>query len=63
METITGLIKTEVQSRTIEDQDLKKITMEVGKMIADDLNGLKESISISNKKLNMAIKEVSNESS
>ena len=63
METITGLIKTEVQSRTIEDQDLKKITMDVGKMIADDLNGLKESISISNKKLNMAIKEVSNESS
>ncbi len=63
METITGLIKTEVQSRTIEDQDLKKITMEVGKMIADDLNSLKESISISNKKLNMAIKEVSNESS
>ena len=56
METITGLIKTEVQSRTIEDQDLKKITMEVGKMIADDLNSVKESISISNKKLNMAIK-------
>lgn len=26
MDTITGLIKTEVQSRSIEDQDLKRIT-------------------------------------
>ena len=56
MDTITGLIKTEVQSRTIEDQDLKRITSEVGKIIADDLNNLKEAVSISNKKLNMAIK-------
>ncbi len=32
-------------------------------MIADDLNNLKEAVSVSNKKLNMSIKEVSTESS
>ena len=35
----------------------------MGKVIADDLNNLKEAVSISNKKLNMALKEVSSESS
>lgn len=60
---MTDLIKSEIQSRTLQENDLKRITGEVGKMIADDLNNLKEAVSISNKKLGMAIKEVSNESS
>ena len=42
--------------------DLKKLTSDIANEIVTDMNNVKEAISNSNKKLNLAIKEVSNES-
>ena len=62
MEKITDMIKAEIQVRLSSELDLKKLTSDIANEIVLDMNNVKEAISNSNKKLNLSIREVSNES-
>lgn len=63
LERIGELVKEEVQVRVSSEINLKKLTSDIAHEIVNDLNGVKEAISSSNKKLNLAIKEVASDSS
>lgn len=63
MEKVGELVKEEVQVRVGKEIDLKKLTTDIANDLVNDLNNVKEAISTSNKKLNLSIKEVANDSS
>jgi uncharacterized protein YggE len=56
-------VKAEVQVRVNSEINLKKLTSDIANDIVNELNGVKETISASNKKLSQAIREVANDSS
>ena len=56
------MIKAEIQVRLSSELDLKKLTSDIANEIVTDMNNVKEAISNSNKKLNLSIRELSNES-
>jgi hypothetical protein len=61
VDKITEMIKSEIEVRLTTQLDLKKLTSSIAHEIVNDVNGLKEALSTSNKKLSFALREASSE--